>query len=123
MPGSGATYHMAEPALELPEQSASVEAEAGDAAVSLPPDRSGWTPHPSERRDFCNRIRAFPPDVAAWRKHLLQRIREEPGRFKGAYSTSPQEIQTRLDEGISTLREIARILAVLYGTPDLGNKQ
>lgn len=27
-----------------------------------------------------------------------------------------------MDEGISYLREVARILAVLYGTPDLGNK-
>ena len=32
-------------------------------------------------------------------------------------------MQARLDEGISYLREVARILAVLYGSPDLGNKQ
>ena len=34
----------------------------------------------------------------------------------------PGEFQERLDSGISHLREVARILAVLYGTPDLGNK-
>ena len=32
---------------------------------SVVPDKSGWSPHPSERRDFYHRIRVFPPDVAA----------------------------------------------------------
>jgi hypothetical protein len=34
-----------------------------------------------------------------------------------------EEVQKKLDDGISHLREVARILAVLHGTPDLGNKQ
>ncbi len=46
------------------------------------PDLSGWTPHPSERRDFLNRIRAFPPEVAGWRRSLLERLRTDPGRFR-----------------------------------------
>ena len=44
-------------------------------------DRSGWPPHPSERRDFYHRIRVFPADVAAWRKGLYQHVKEHPERF------------------------------------------
>src|SRR4051812_37999273 len=54
----------AEPGISLEEDRAPVE-----------PDLSGWTPHPSERRDFHDRIRAFPPSVSAWRRRLLERIR------------------------------------------------
>ena len=32
------------------------------------------------------------------------------------------QLSTLIDEGISFLREIARIVAVLHGTPNLGNK-
>jgi DNA (cytosine-5)-methyltransferase 1 len=88
----------------------------------VPPDRSGWTPHPSERRDFLHRIRFFPPEVAAWRRELLRHIQEHSGRFPLA-SPDRERLTAQVDEGISFLREIARILAVLYGTPDLGNKQ
>jgi DNA (cytosine-5)-methyltransferase 1 len=86
------------------------------------PDRSGWTPHPSERRDFLHRIRAFPPFVSAWRRRVLDRIRT--GRFPLplAVEADAEQLSDRLDEGISYLRELARMLAVLYGTPDLGNK-
>jgi DNA (cytosine-5)-methyltransferase 1 len=87
-----------------------------------PPDGSGWPPHPAERRDFYHRIRAFPPEVSAWRKRILRPIADNPVQFPLGSSTSVEEIQRRLDDGISYLREIARILAVLYGTPDLGNK-
>jgi DNA (cytosine-5)-methyltransferase 1 len=91
-------------------------------ATPVAPDRSGWTPHPSERRDFWNRIRAFPPEVVKWRKKLLKEIADHPGRFTLASSMSPERLQERLDSGICHLREMARILAVLYGSPDLGNK-
>ena len=40
----------------------------------------------------------------------------------GVRPVSAEQLQERLDSGISHLREVARILAVLYGTPDLGNK-
>src|SRR5947209_20056111 len=86
------------------------------------PDLSGWTPHPSERRDFWNRIRAFPPVVVGWRKRFLRGLAEEPGRFTLASGLAPEQLQERLDSGISHLREVARILAVLYGSPNLGNK-
>jgi DNA (cytosine-5)-methyltransferase 1 len=85
------------------------------------PDKSGWTPHPSERRDFYHRIRVFPPDVAAWRQRLLIHVGDRLDIFRQV----PDDRETlveQVDTGISFLREVARILAVLYGTPDLGNK-
>jgi DNA (cytosine-5)-methyltransferase 1 len=90
--------------------------------VTVAPDLSGWTPHPSERRDFWNRIRAFPPEVAGWRRRLIKRLAESPGLFALAWGLAPDQLQERLDAGISHLREVARILAVLYRSPDLGNK-
>src|SRR5437660_11721406 len=95
---------------------------AEEDATPVAPDLSGWTPHPSERRDFWNRIRAFPPDVAGWRKRLVKELEESPGRFSLATSLPPGQLQERLDAGISHLREVARVLAVLYCSPDLGNK-
>lgn len=85
-------------------------------------DASGWPLHSSERRDFWNRIRVFPPGVVAWRKRLLQTIPARPDIFPQA-GGSRAELGLRLDTGISLLRETARLLALLYGTPDLGNKK
>src|SRR5882724_4523175 len=85
-------------------------------------DRIGWPPHSSERRDFYHRIRVFPPEMAGWRKRMVREIAADPARFPSAAGATPDEIQARFDDGISYLREVARILAVLYGTPDLGNK-
>ncbi len=111
-------------ATELPvreEADASILADEDSSPVAA--DRSGWTPHPSERRDFYNRIRAFPPTVARWRRRLLEAIREGRSSFPPVGGTDLEQLGDRLDAGISYLREVARILAVLYGTPDLGNKQ
>jgi hypothetical protein len=84
---------------------------------------SGWTPHTSERRDFWHRLRAFPREVVAWRKRMLRYLADQPDRFPAAAAVAaPGDVQERLDTGIRLLREIARMLAVLYGTPDLGNK-
>jgi len=107
------------PAIDVEEQEAS-EAASGRALADL--DRSGWPPHPGERRDFYHRIRMFPPEVSAWRRQMLRHLADEPARFPRAASASREQIQAWLDDGISYLREVARILAVLYGTPDLGNK-
>ena len=97
--------------------------QAGEEDVApIAPDRSGWTPHPSERRDFLNRIRAFPPSVAAWRRRVLERIRTGEPALPLSGKIDPDLISDQFDEGISYLRELARILAILYGTPDLGNK-
>jgi DNA (cytosine-5)-methyltransferase 1 len=86
------------------------------------PDLSGWSPHPSERRDFYHRIRVFPPEVASWRRKFLQHVTQRPDHFPVVRS-QPEDLQSLIDEGISYLREVARILAVLYGTPNLGNKE
>jgi len=105
------------------EQDMPESAPAGEEdATPVAPDRTGWTPHPSERRDFWNRIRAFPTEVVGWRKRLVKELAERPGRFTKASGLAPDQLQERLDSGISHLREVARILAVLYGSPDLGNK-
>lgn len=85
------------------------------------PDRSGWSLHPSERRDFYHRTRFFPPDVARWRKQFAQHVLKNLDRFPAA--SDPESLQESIDEGISYLREVARILAVLHGTPNLGNKK
>lgn len=90
-----------------------------DGTVS--PDPSGWTPHPSERRDFYHRVRVFPPDVAAWRQRVARHAAERPDLFTAA-PADREQLLDRLDAGISHLREVARILAALYGTPSLGNK-
>jgi DNA (cytosine-5)-methyltransferase 1 len=96
------------------------EAEQGMLGV---PDRSGWPLHLSERRDFYHRIRTFPSEVAVWRRRMLRHIAEHPIQFPLVSSASPEQVQGNLDDGISYLREVARILAVLYGTPNLGNKE
>jgi DNA (cytosine-5)-methyltransferase 1 len=107
-----------EPAPEGPETDIAGEEDLAPVA----PDRSGWTPHPSERRDFLNRIRAFPPSVTTWRKRLLERIRTGRPPLPLAGGGDPEKLSDLLDAGISYLREVARILALLHGTPDLGNK-
>src|SRR6266704_2280492 len=90
-----------------PDDSASAEALAAH-------DRTGWPPHPSERRDFYHRIRVFPPEMAGWRKRMVRDIAAGPVRFPFVAGATPDELQARLDDGISYLREVARILAVLY---------
>jgi hypothetical protein len=51
--------------------------EPGTAAALAAQDRSGWPPHPSERRDFYYRIRAFPPGVATWARQMVSHITED----------------------------------------------
>jgi hypothetical protein len=85
-------------------------------------DLTGWPLHPSERRDFYHRIRVFPPEVARWRRRMLRTVAADPDRFPHAAGLPESDIQARLDDGISYLRQLARILAALYGTPNLGNK-
>jgi len=90
---------------------------------SLPADRSGWPVHPKERRDFYSRIKVFPTEVAGWRKSLSQQILENPKRFTIRSSASPQQLLANLDHGISMLREVARVLAVLYASGTSGKRQ
>jgi DNA-cytosine methyltransferase len=93
----------------------------GEEALQVPPDLSGKTPHPSERRDFYHRIRFFPPEVASWRKEFVRHIEDHALRFPLA-AGDRERLLAQVDEGISFLREVSRILALLHGSPDLGNK-
>lgn len=100
--------------------------------------RSGWPAEPRERRDFYHRIREFPVDIAAWRGALVTRAMVErrllPLAVDAARAAAENadeaasrqaaldKARSMVDEGISYLREVARLLAVLHGTPRLGNK-
>ncbi|MGH7484420.1 MAG: hypothetical protein ACREMY_02300, partial [bacterium] len=42
----------------------------------------GWPPDPRERGDFYHSPRAFPPDVASWRRQLIDRVLEGRTAFK-----------------------------------------
>jgi DNA (cytosine-5)-methyltransferase 1 len=87
-------------------------------------DLSGWPLDTRERGDFYHAPRAFPPSVAAWRRQVMASIKSQRGRFgRGLAAMPKRDIRSRLDAGIAYLREVARILAGVYGTPDLGNKQ
>ena len=92
-----------------------------EEAAPLAPDPSGWTPHPSERRDFYHRVRVFPAEIAVWRQRLSKQFADQPLLLADA-PEDKEELLRRLDAGISHLREVARLLAALYGTPDLGTK-
>lgn len=83
-----------------------------------------WPRHPKERCDFLHPPRAFPPDVREWRERMVERIAREPSLFpripRGA---SRDAVRERLDDAIAWIREVSRILELLYGTPRLGNKR
>ena len=92
------------------------------AAISEPEWLSGWSPAASERKDFYHRVRAFPAAVRRWRQALVKQVLSEPVRFPLAAGLSNEDVRPMVDDGITFLREIARILTVLHGTPRLGNK-
>ncbi len=96
--------------------------QTGEGSTPVPTDGSGWTPHPSERRDFYHRIRFFPPEMAAWRQDLARLVQDHPDRFPLA-ARDREHLLSQVDQGISFLREVARIVAVLHGSPRLGNKE
>lgn len=93
---------------------------------------AGWPPAAAERRDFLHRIREFPPVVARWRTSLVARVLSDEKLFPAEKlrlvrrermtDESLEVVRAIVDEGISFLREIARLVALMYGTPDLGNK-
>ena len=84
---------------------------------------TGWHWDPSELGDFYHRPRSFTKDVGKWRRQLVKAIRRgEVASLVSRSGKDESEIRGELDEIITRLREISRILAVLHGTPDLGNK-
>jgi DNA (cytosine-5)-methyltransferase 1 len=89
-----------------------------------PADLAGWPLDPRERGDFYHPPRAFPPEVMAWRRRLVERLLVRPGPFRGVRRTaSVEDLRPGIDAGIAFLREVARILAAVHGTPRLGNKE
>ncbi len=98
-----------------------VDREPGDPCV---PEGTGWPLHPSERCDLYHRVRFFPPDVQRWRGLLVNSASEDRTVFSAiSPEESVEQIRERIDAGIAHLRELARILALIHGTPRLGNKQ
>lgn len=95
-------------------------------------DTSGWPFQARERRDFLHRPREFPPEVQRWRGRMVARAMRDSDVFPRSHrvaascadeGTAVEQVRAIVDDGISLLRELARMLAVLHGTPDLGNKQ
>ena len=54
---------------------------AEEDVTPVAPDLSGWTPHASERRDFWNRIRAFPAGVRRLAEAVYEGACREAGSF------------------------------------------
>lgn len=93
-------------------------------ATPAPSDGSGWPPDPRERRDFFHVIRTFPAEVDAWRERAVDRILEDREQFPAVPTGAGRKVvRALLDEGITELREIARIAAALHRTPRLGNHE
>jgi DNA (cytosine-5)-methyltransferase 1 len=93
--------------------------------------RSGWPFVGRERRDLYHRPREFPPEVQRWRTQMVQTAMEDGKRFPLSNqlasavkdrSTAIDQTRALVDDGISFLRELARMMAILHGTPDLENK-
>jgi DNA (cytosine-5)-methyltransferase 1 len=91
---------------------------------------SGWPFEGREKRDLYHRPREFPPEVQKWRARMVQRAIEEEHLFPRSHRRAEEDprnaiehVRALVDDGISYLREIARLMAILHGTPDLGNKK
>jgi DNA (cytosine-5)-methyltransferase 1 len=90
---------------------------------------SGWPFHGREKRDLYHRPREFPPEVQKWRSRMVQRAMSEElfplSRRVAAQDpgNAIERVRALVDDGISYLREIGRFMAILHGTPDLGNKK
>lgn len=84
---------------------------------------TGWRWESSELGDFLHHPRKFPPDISRWRQHLVASLQAGThAHLHVSPGATKQEIRDHLDDLTSYLREVTRILAVIYRTPDLGNK-
>lgn len=100
----------------------------GASSAALAEGRPGTQNHPAqflawpfedqERADFYHRVRIFPREVVVWRKRLVNLTLENPNMFPAiTRDATLSDVRARIDEGISAIREVARILAVVYGQP------
>lgn len=101
-----------------------VQLQSRESLSNIPDDiyRTGWPLHPTEQRDFNHRIRVYPPELSSWRKRITKSIQQDRSTFTRVSGLETEkEVRALLDRGVTTIREIARILALLHGTPRLGN--
>lgn len=113
--------------------SSPAETPRADEPVRAPDElaaSSGWAFDGREKRDLYHRPREFPPEVQKWRTRMVQRAIEERALFPLSCkragldpANAIENVRALVDDGISYLREIARLMAILHGTPDLGNKK
>jgi DNA (cytosine-5)-methyltransferase 1 len=123
---------------ELAGDTVAVSSQEAPTVPSRTPERSaedltassGWTFEGRERRDIYHRPREFPADVQKWRTRMVERGINDGDMFPLSHRRAEQNprnalenVRALVDDGISYLREIARIMALLHGTPDLGNKK
>lgn len=74
-----------------------------------------WSPDSSEARDFYHRIRMFPPEVSKWRKRFVSLLMDNRTEFPAiTEDMTGADVRGLVDEGISFLREITRLLGLLY---------
>lgn len=121
-----------------PSTSSHVPTPDGPAAQDSRDDRSadelaalsGWPFEGREKRDLYHRPREFPPEVQRWRARMVQRAIDDGDLFPRSHRRAKDDpenaienVRALVDDGISYLREIARMMAILHGTPDLGNKK
>src|SRR2546422_5532197 len=77
--------------------------------------RAGWPLEPRERSDFYHEPRVLPPEVAEWRHELVDRIIKKPAVFGCVRDNwSIRDARQVVDEGIAYIREVARILSLIY---------
>ncbi len=81
-------------------------------AAPLPPAGAG---------DFLRKPRVFPPGMSRWRADLLTAAARQEGPLTILHEKDQRELRDLLDEYITRLSEIDRILRAVHGTPDLGN--
>ena len=76
---------------------------SGNDRWTDPSTLSGWSTDPREGKDFMHRVRTFPPEVATWRKELVEHIRGGHPVFPDLEGDDVKEIRDRLDDGIVRL--------------------
>jgi DNA (cytosine-5)-methyltransferase 1 len=84
---------------------------------------TGWPWPAAEVNHVLGTPKKLDDDVKRWRTRLITQIQEGEIECDPALvGLERTGVAARVDEYTGLLREIARILALLHGTPDLGNK-
>lgn len=89
---------------------------------------TGWPWHPRELGGFFARPQSLSATHRTWRDQLVERLADgSPDSIKTSSNdegpgSDKNFLKAAVDETVERLREMARILGVLHGSPDLGNK-